>query len=62
MALCRVAATPGSAGDFSQSMEAEMGSRAKRGKRAAVYQQYGLDPVSRRRSLLGVQASLRWSR
>jgi len=43
-------------------MEAEMGSRAKRGKRAAVYQQYGLDPVSRRRSLLGVQASLRWSR
>jgi hypothetical protein len=61
VALCRVAATPGSAGGFSQSMEAEMESRAKRRRRAGVHQ-YGLAHVSRRRSLLGVQASLHWPR
>jgi hypothetical protein len=52
----------GSAGGFSQSMEAEMGSRAKRGWRAAVHLQYGTAHVSRRRSLLDVSASLHWPR
>ena len=62
VALCRVAATPGSAGGFSQSMEAEMESRAKRRWRADVHQQHGRAHVSPRRSLLGVRASLHWPR
>ena len=62
VALCRVAATPGSDGGFSQSMEAEMGSRAKRGWRTAVHQQSSPAHVSRRRSLLDVSASLHWPR
>jgi hypothetical protein len=38
-----------------------MESRAKRRRQAAVHQ-YGLAHVSRRRSLVGVRASLHWPR
>jgi hypothetical protein len=60
VALCRVAATPGSAGRFSQSMEAEMESRAKRRWRAAVHQHCGPAHMSRRRSLPGIPVSWHW--
>ena len=62
VALCRVAATPGSAGGFSQSMEAEMESSSKRRWRVAIHQQYGPAHVSLHRCLVGVLASLCWHR